>query len=546
MIKISSLITLIFIFVSQSFSQNADVLDSYKLSNIDFTKYKSHRTISDHLSITVTPSTSKYPSSNFITDIIIAGDTVWFATGNGIMRTIDNFQNFQNYFGLSPFGDDDISGLSVNTNVVVTSTAISEEISGEDVPVGTGIKVSTDYGLNWNAYPQPMDGLNDTIVIYGANVLSALPVVVPQQNLSYDIAITKTQNDPNNFTIWITSFAGGLRKSTDYGNSWQRVVLPPDDLDSVYISGVGYNFSINPVVNLNHRAFTVDAANDSVLYVGTADGINKSTDWGISWRKYNFMNTDSTASGFGVSGNFVVNLGIQKYNGNEIVWGATRRAEDNREYDALSYTSNGGVNWTTTLNNIKPNGISFMDSLVYGLSDEGLWRAYFGIFNWSKPGLIVDEETNDVLRTEMFFSGNHINDTLYFGSTDGMIRTVEYGQPWIGKWKIFRAVTPINLSSDIKTYAAPNPFSPDDEVVRVFYKTDKFTAKITIKIFDFGMNPVRTVIQNATRSNTCLNEFYTQWDGKNDNGYRVANGVYFYRIEIDDNDDVWGKILVLQ
>ena len=533
-------------FVSVSFSQNAGVLDGYKLSNIDFTKYKSHRTISDHLSVTVTPSTSKYPSSNFITDIIIAGDTVWFATGSGIMRTIDNFQNFQNYFGLSPFGDDDIPGLSVNTNVVVTSTAISEEISGEDVPLGTGIKVSTDYGLNWNAYPQPMDGLNDTIVIYGANVLSALPVVVPHKNLSYDIAITKTQNDTNNFTIWITSFAGGLRKSTDYGNSWQRVVLPPDDLDSIYISGVGYNFALNPVVNLNHRAFTVKAANDSVLYVGTADGINKSTDWGLSWRKYNFLNTDSTASGFGVSGNFVVNLGIQKYNGNEIVWGATRRAEDNREYDALSYSSDGGLNWATTLNNIKPSGISFMDSLVYGLTEEGLWRAYFGIFNWSKPGLIVDEETNDVLRTEMFYSGNHINDTLYFGSTDGMIRTKEYGQPWIGKWKIFRAVTPINLSSDIKTYAAPNPFSPDDEVVRIFYKTNKYTAKITIKIFDFGMNPVRTVIQNATRSNTCLNEFYTQWDGKSNNGYRVANGVYFYRIEIDDDDDVWGKILVLQ
>jgi hypothetical protein len=546
MTKISFLIISILIFVSQSFSQNAGVLDSYKLSNIDFTKYKSHRTISDHLFVTVTPSTSKYPSSNFITDIIIAGDTVWFATGSGIMRTIDNFQNFQNYFGLSPFGDDDISGLSVNTNVVVTSTAISEEISGDNVPVGTGIKVSTDYGLNWDSYPQPMDGLNDTIVIYGANVLSALPVVVPQQNLSYDIAITKTQNDTNNFTIWITSFAGGLRKSTDYGNSWQRVVLPPDDLDSIYISGVGYNFAINPVVNLNHRAFTIEAANDSVLYVGTADGINKSTDWGISWRKYNFQNTDSNSTGFGVSGNFVVNLGIQKYNGNEIVWGATRRAEDNREYDALSYSSNRGLNWATTLNNIKPSGISFMDSLVYGLTEEGLWRAYFSIFNWSKPGLIVDEETNDVLRTEMFYSGNHINDTLYFGSTDGMIRTKEYGQPWIGKWKIFRAVTPIDLSSDIKTYAAPNPFSPDDEVVRIFYKTDKYTAKITIKIFDFGMNPARTVIQNATRSNTNLNEFYTQWDGKSNNGFRVANGVYFYRIEIDDDDDVWGKILVLQ
>jgi hypothetical protein len=36
------------------------------------------------------------------------------------------------------------------------------------------------------------------------------------------------------------------------------------------------------------------------------------------------------------------------------------------------------------------------------------------------------------------------------------------------------------------------------------------------------------------------------WDGKNDNGFQVANGVYFYRIQIDDDKDVWGKIIVLQ
>jgi hypothetical protein len=541
MIKIR-LFLLLIILSNIAVSQHVHELKDYSISTIDFSKYQSKRIVKDNISVTVNPNTSKYPISNFITDIIFAGDTVWFATGSGVMRTIDNFQNFQNYYGLQPFGEDDVSGLTVNTNVVVGSTAISEEISGEIIPVGTGIKVSTDYGLNWEAFPQPMDGLNDTTIVYGSNTLSALPVVVPQQNLSYDIAVTRTQNDTNNFTIWITSFAGGVRKSTDYGTTWQRVVLPPDDLDSIYITGTGYNFSLNPVINLNQRAFTIEALNDSTIYVGTADGINRSTDWGLSWRKYNFQNSGSGTNR--VSGNFVVNLHIQRYNGNEIVWGATRKAEDILEVNAISYSINGGLTWGYTLNNIPPNGISSMDSIVYAQTDEGLWRSLFGVFNWAKPGLIVDEETNDVLHTQFFYSGNHTNDTLYFGSADGLCRTIDYGQPWIGKWKIYRAITPINPGSDIETYAAPNPFAPDDEVVRFFYKTSKSPSTITIRVFDFGMNPVRTVIQNALRNSP--DELFTQWDGKNDNGYYVANGVYFYRIEIDDDDDVWGKIVVLQ
>jgi flagellar hook assembly protein FlgD len=58
------------------------------------------------------------------------------------------------------------------------------------------------------------------------------------------------------------------------------------------------------------------------------------------------------------------------------------------------------------------------------------------------------------------------------------------------------------------------------------------------------MNPVRTLIQNAIRNNP--EELFTLWDGKNNNGNQVANGVYFYRVEIDSDTPVWGKILVLQ
>lgn len=525
------------------FSQYISQPKSYQLSETYLAANSVRTQISQFkTSIIANPINSKYPISNFITDIFPSGDTVWFATGSGIMRTINNFVSFQHYYGISPFGEDDISGFVVKDNFIVVATAISQEISGENIPVGTGIKVSTDRGLSWNSFPQPVDGSGDSNIVYGNNTLYALPVVVPQQNLAYDIAVTRTKNTANGITIWITSFAGGLRKSTDYGTTWQRVVLPPDNLDSININVTGYTFSLNPRNNLNHRAFTVEALNDSTIIVGTANGINISTDWGSSWKKSNFQNSGSGINR--VSGNFVVNLHIQKFNNKQIIWAATRKAEDPNELNAISYTTNLGQSWRYTLKDISPNNISSKDSLIYAETDAGLWRANFGLFDWSKPSIIYDEITKDVLKTSSFYSGSNIGDTLYFGSSDGLLKTIETGQPWLGRWKIYRAMQVINLDSDIKTYAAPNPFSPSTEVTRIFYKTGKTTARVTIKIFDFGMNPVRTLIQNATRTNP--DELFTMWDGKNNSGYQVANGVYFYRIEIDDDPPVWGKILVLQ
>lgn len=534
-----NIIILLLIFTGFLNAQYSTFPSEYKLSKTHFKQYNTNLTDKKLTSITVHPNRYKYPISNFIVRIFPVGDTVWFSTGSGLMRTTDHFNTFENYYDISPFGTDDMSGLAVYNNLIVVATATSEETSDGSVPVGTGIKVSTDYGLNWNAYPQPIDGRYDTSITYGSNQLYSLPVVVRQQNLSYDVAITRTKGDLNNYTIWTTSWAGGLRKSTDYGNTWERVVLPPDDLDSIVVSQSGYTFSLDVRANNNHKTFSIKALNDSTLFVGTANGINKSTDWGLSWRKYNYQNT-----GGNISGNFVVNLYIQKYAGKEIVWGATRFAEDKNEKYGISYSSNYGANWANTLVDIPPRNISSKDSIVFAESDDGLWRSYFGKFDWTKPGLIYDETTKDQLKTKNFYSGAYINDTLYFGTGDGLIRTLENGQPWTAKWKIFRAMKVIDLNSDLKTYAAPNPFAPNNEVVRIFYKSGKTTSKITIKIFDFGMNPVRTVIQNAMRYST--DELFTIWDGKNNDGYQVANGVYFYRVEIDDDKPVWGKIIVLQ
>nr|MBP9095582.1 hypothetical protein [Ignavibacteria bacterium] len=230
-------IAIILLFTGSLFSQSLE--KNYKL-NKALLELKSNpvSNVQNRTSfIPVTPTISKYPISNFIIDILKngRGDTVWFATGKGIMRTVDNFQSFQSFNGIEPFGDDDVAGLMINRNMVAVSTARTEIINDEGVATGTGIKISTDRGLTWTSCPQPTDPQSANTINYGSNVISALPVTVPQQNLSYDIAITRNQGDTNNYTVWITSFAGGLRKSSDYGTSWERVILPPDNLDSIYI-----------------------------------------------------------------------------------------------------------------------------------------------------------------------------------------------------------------------------------------------------------------------------------------------------------------------
>jgi len=516
--------------------------DSYKLSKTGFKVYNGGEFDRKPTNVTANPVKSKYPVSNSIIRMLKQGDTVWFQTGSGIMRTTDRFNSFDSYYGVEPFGTQDICGLAILNNVIVVSTLKIEELNNENIQTGTGLKISTDYGVHWNSVGQPVDGRYDTVLTYGSNQISVLPMVVPQQNVSFDIAITRTKNDLNNYTIWIASWGGTLRKSTDYGNSWQRVLLPPDNLDSIVVTQSGYTFGLHVLNNKNQTPFSIKALNDSTIFVGTANGINKSTDWGLSWRKYNYQNGGPGIHK--VSGDFVVNLHIQKAGGKDIIWGACKRAEDNNEVNAISYTTDYGLTWAYTLKDINPRNISSRDSTVFAESDEGLWRSRLGIFDWSKPSLIYDEITRDVIRAKNFYSGINLNDTLYFGSADGMGRTIDIGNSWSGKWKIFRAVKAIDLSSDKKTYAAPNPFAPNYEVARIFYKTGKATSKITIKVFDFGMNPVRTVIQNAVRNSA--DELFTIWDGKNNEGYQVANGVYFYRIEVDSDEPVWGKILVIQ
>ena len=112
-------------------------------------------------------------------------------------------------------------------------------------------------------------------------------------------------------------------------------------------------------------------------------------------------------------------------------------------------------------------------------------------------------------------------------------------------WRVFRTAEPIGIEN--RTYAYPNPFAPDDEPIRIHFSLQDVASgnrSVTIRIFDFAMHPVQTIIQNASRSNG--SEYDELWDGRNAQRTLVANGVYFYRVEITNKQPAWGKILVLK
>jgi len=480
---------------------------------------------------------SQNPLSNSIIDIIAIGDTVWLGTSRGVSLSTDGGQSWFNFYGQPDFGTDNISAIAYNNGVFWCATVKSTEVEGGQVfPEGTGLKYTTNFGASWVSVPQPLDLQTDTVIQYGNNHIRALPVTVAIQNLTYDIAFTPG-------TIWIATFAGGLRKSTDNGLTWQRVILPPDILNSISPFDT-LSFCLSPVEgsfcgtgNLNHRVFSVISINDTTLYVGTANGINKSTDGGISWIKFNAQNQDQP-----ISGNFITALGYNDLD--STVWASTWKAEDQSEFYGVSSSSDGGQTWNTFLRDERSHNFGFKGTSVMVPTDNGVFRSTNNGATWLLPNSIVDSESSTPIKTNIFYSAASDGNTIWLGSDDGLVRLQEtFGKVWEGNWKIFFAAQP--LQSSTETYCYPNPFNPRQEELKIKFSTGGKESNVTIRIFDFAFNYVRTIIQNVSK-NINLEGPPEFWDGKDDKGNYVPNGVYFYRIEVSDNQPVFGKILVIQ
>jgi hypothetical protein len=98
------------------------------------------------------------------------------------------------------------------------------------------------------------------------------------------------------------------------------------------------------------------------------------------------------------------------------------------------------------------------------------------------------------------------------------------------------------LSND-NIFAFPNPFNPDSEAITFRFRLAR-AGNVTIKVYDVSNTLVKTVISNSPIEAGV--ESGVTWDGKNENGVTVANGVYFYVIESSSGEKGVGKVAVLR
>jgi hypothetical protein len=486
------------------------------------------------------------PQSNSISKIIPSGDTVWVGSGTGLSYTTNAGRSWKLFATAETFDGKSVSAIAVRGNTIWVASEYNVEHDNHSYETGGGLHYTTDRGSTWTFLPQPVDtGKIDTI-IYGRNRIPALAITVAEQNVTWDLAITQS-------AVWTASWAGMLRKSTNQGKTWQRIVLPPDNLnhisptDSLHfsMSGVEKFFKDDTLYNkdtlhasLNYSVFSVYASDDSTLWVGTANGINKSTDGGISWRKFNHQNQLKP-----ISGNFVVCITEQRWKSKRVIWAATVNAIGPDEKRGVSFSTDGGDTWGTALLGEFAHNIASHDSIVYVATDGGLYRsADFGQ-SWTRSGSIMDLTNLQRFASSRITATAVKGDTVWVGGDDGLAYTIDSPSQVFGAtWNVLRTYVPVQASG--KTYSFPLPFSPASEVVRIHYSTAGKTSQVTIRVFDFAMNPVKTLLRSATRSGSL--EHDEIWDGRDDLGRRVSNGVYFYRVEIENTDPQWGKIFVLQ
>jgi hypothetical protein len=89
----------------------------------------------------------------------------------------------------------------------------------------------------------------------------------------------------------------------------------------------------------------------------------------------------------------------------------------------------------------------------------------------------------------------------------------------------------------------PNPCDFASGQGQIWYGLNT-PGNVTIQIYDARSSLVRTLASGEARSERT--QIYQPWDGRNDNGEEVANGVYFYVIESSGGEKAVGKIAVLR
>lgn len=452
-----------------------------------------------------------------------------------------------------------VFSLSVKENRVLAGLGFTSTRGEGSVNAAMGYYQSRNSGDNWKFIPFPLDDRApeqcaaesvgppcDIEFSYGGQTYIRTRTTVPEQSPPFEV-------DFYGNTILSVNWASGLLRSMDDGETWERLILPPffENVltpDSTYQwfsqSADGTVNRYDPRFDNNLLGFGLLIDDEQRVWVGTAGGINISENAltarrdAISWRHITF-NPDIQ---HGLLGNWIIKIRQQPGTGR--IWMTNWRADpDNRDQFGIVFTEDGGETFQSFLEGIRVNDIGFFKGVIYAASDSGLYISSDDGATWSRQKRI--ESPNSFIKEEASFLALIASENgIWAGSTDGLAFSSDHGN----SWSIYRVNLPLDGGNvyqpdapETDSYAYPNPFSPTiHSVVRIKFSADASDRPV-IRIFDFAMNPVRTIEANPV---SVKGSYEIAWDGRTDNGRILTGGTYFYSIDVSGGP-IRGKMLLL-
>jgi len=502
-----------------------------------------------------------------ISDIVWSGRYLWVATDHGLARLdpgrgtgqfSGDWVTFTSANGLARGA---ISALAAVGDTVWIATFFDSVFVAADGPVrvGNGLTYSLDGGSTWR-HVRNQDIFDPSVPGFAGGPFTQA------QNEAYGLSI-------DGQTIWAAFFAGSTVRSRDAGRTWERV-LPDGAAQIVFFAAQTAADSLLAVADslqrlgadlarvrelraaadslrsqeLLHRTFEVLAYHDTV-WVGTAGGICRSVDGGRSWRtskvRYDLAGNrlpDQPAA------NWAVALDRQmRADGTAVLWAGTRPTGPG-ETSSIAFSLDDGATWTAT-GPTAPWGFAFSPNAVWAATDQGLFASRDQGRTWVQVP-VRDPVIGDELRGT-FVDAAWVDGILWTGAENGLGRSADEGESWeiisspvqTLSLDTGRFVGSVGLADSTRTYAAPNPFRPAaGEQTRIHYSLDR-DGRVTIAIYDFASRWVRTLVDRAERSGG--RSHGENWDGRDSDGRPVANGVYFYRLELHGGRAAFGKVVVL-
>ncbi len=308
----------------------------------------------------------------------------------------------------------------------------------------------------------------------------------------------------------------------------------------------------------------------ATLWVGTDSLLARSLDKGISWAVvfsnadsedfdllefFRYRDDDTSVAGFEqLSGNFITAIGFQP-GGRGAIWAATQATGQGRfantfigagEKDGLSVTRDAGNTWSVPLTGHQVWNFAFDGAIVWAASSQGLLRSPNNGVTWDTLNHFVDPESGAVIdSTVEVFAVEIVGNEVWVGTENGMV-VLDRNANLISVRRTFKAVAESEAGSEGGVYVTPVPFSPNISPGGIrFHYVPPVSGPVTIRIYDYANNLVKTVTDAAQREAGRQYDESDTWDGRNGAGNVVAVGTYFFVIEYSGGDTHWGKLVVI-